>query len=181
MTADQYDCTAALLEETPDAVVVSNLGIASYVLHEVRARDRNLYLWGSMGATTATGLGVALGTDEPVTVVDGDGSIQMSLGVLATVGTVDPSNLVVVCFDNDVYGTTGGQETADVDLAAAAEACGVPAWDVADADSFTEAYADAVAHDGASFVSCAVEPADPDDRPSLDFPHVARRVRDALQ
>jgi len=55
MTADQFVCTTALIEETLDAVFVSNLGVASYILAEVSDRDRNFYLWGSMGSTIAGG------------------------------------------------------------------------------------------------------------------------------
>jgi len=180
MPADQSACTAAVLEETPEAVVVSNLGVASYVLAGVADRDRNFYLWGSMGSTTATGIGVALGTDERVTVLTGDGSLTMSLGVLSTVATADPGNLTVVCFDNGIYGTTGGQPTPTVDFEAAAEACGVPATTVDTVSGFTEAYAAAVDRDGASVIAADVEPADPEARPPFDFPHVARRVRDSL-
>lgn len=181
MTADQYACTEAVLAETPEAVVVSNLGVASYVLAAVADRPRNCYLWGSMGATTAAGLGVALGTDEPVTVLDGDGSLLMSLGVLSTVASVDPPNLTVVCFDNGVYGTTGGQPTAAVDFAAAAEACGLPATAVDDDEAFADAYAAAVDRDGASLVSCEVDLVEPEARPPLDYPYVVRRVRESLR
>jgi sulfopyruvate decarboxylase subunit beta len=180
MAADQFTCTAAVLSETPDAVVVSNLGVASYVLAEVQDRERNFYLWGSMGSTTATGIGVALGTDEQVTVLTGDGSLTMSLGVCSTVATADPSNLTVVCFDNGVYGTTGGQPTPSIDFAAAAEAQGLPATSVEDDAAFTEAYAAAVARDGPSLIACAVEPSDPEARPPFDFAYIPRRVRDSL-
>ena len=77
MTADQHECTAAVLEETPDAAVVGNLGVASYILADVEDRPRNFYQWGSMGVTTPLGLGMALATDDPVTVLDGDGSMLM--------------------------------------------------------------------------------------------------------
>jgi len=180
VSADQAACTAAVLAETPDAVVVSNLGVASYVLAGVADRPRNLYLWGSMGSTTAAGLGVAAGTDEQVTVLTGDGSLTMSLGVLSTVATADQANLAVVCFDNGTYGTTGGQPTPPVDFAAAAEACGVPGRAVDTAEEFADAYADAVAREGPALVAADVDPVDPDPRPPFDFPHVARRVRDAL-
>jgi len=180
MAADQFACTATVVEETPDAVIVSNLGVASYVLAEVEDRERNLYLWGSMGSTTATGIGVAHGTDEQVTVLAGDGSLTMSLGVLSTVVTADQSNLTVVCFDNGIFGTTGGQPTPSVDFAAAAEAQGLPATSMADDDAFAAAYADAVDRDGPSLIECTVEPTDPAARPTVDFPHIPRRVRDSL-
>lgn len=180
MTADQTTCTAAVLDVTPDAVVISNLGVASYILSGVEDRDRNFYLWGSMGSTTATGIGVALGTDEQVTVLAGDGSLTMSLGVLSTVATADPDNLTVVCFDNGVYGTTGGQATPSINFEAAAEACGVPATAVETDEGFAAAYADAVDSDGPSLIWVDVDPSDPEARPTFDFPHITRRVRDSL-
>lgn len=181
MTADQFACTAAVVEETPDAVVVSNLGVASYVLADVEDRERNFYLWGSMGSTTATGIGVALGTDEQVTVLTGDGSLTMSLGVLSTVVTADPANLTVVCFDNEIYGTTGGQPTPTIDFASAAEAQGLSATSVADDTAFAAAYAEAVELDEPSLIHCTVDPVDPEARPTFDFPHISRRVRDSLK
>lgn len=181
-TADQYECTRRVLDATPDAVLVSNLGVASYVLAAVADRDRNFYQWGSMGVTTPVGLGVALATDDPVTVLEGDGSLLMSLGELSTVADCDPPNLTVVVWDNEQYRTTGGQPThsPDTDFAAVAEACGLRATAVGDAEAFETAYREAVAADGASVVVCRVEPADPDGRPPFDYPAIARRVRDAL-
>lgn len=180
MAADQFTCTAALLDETPNAVVVSNLGVTSYVLAGVADRDRNFYLWGSMGATTATGIGVAHGTDEQVTVLTGDGSLTMSLGVLSTTVTADQPNLTVVCFNNGIYGTTGGQPTPSIDIAAAAEAQGLPATSVDTDEAFADAYAEAVVRAGPSLIECTVEPTDPEARPTFDFPHIPRRVRDSL-
>lgn len=182
--ADQYACTAAVLEVTPDAAVVSNLGVASYVLASVADPDRprNFYQWGSMGVTTAVGLGLALSTDEHVAVLEGDGSLLMSLGVLTTVARYGPSNLTVVLFDNSVYGTTGGQPThaANTDFAGVAESCGLDAETVTSTDAFAPAYEAAVGSDGPTLLVCEVEPVDPDARPPFDFPHIARRVRDSL-
>jgi thiamine pyrophosphate-dependent acetolactate synthase large subunit-like protein len=181
--ADQYACTEAVLDVTPDAAVVSNLGVASYVLAAVAPdRARNVYQWGSMGATTAVGLGLARATDDPVTVLEGDGSLLMSLGVLATVAREGPSNLVVVLWANDVYGTTGGQSLrADhVDFVAAAESCGLDAATARTDAGFRTAYREAVEREGPGLVVCHVDPVDPDARPPFDYPYIARRVRDAL-
>jgi thiamine pyrophosphate-dependent acetolactate synthase large subunit-like protein len=180
--ADQAACTAAVLDATPDAALVSNLGVASYVLAGVEDRARNCYLWGSMGVTTPVGLGIALETDEQVTVLDGDGSTLLSLGALATVARHDPANLVVVVFDNGEFATTGGQPSGSelVDFAAVAEAVGLRAYGAASEEGFREAYDAAVAHDGAALVACEVAPVDPESRPTLDFPHIARRFREAM-
>ena len=181
--ADQYECTAIVLEVTPEAAVVSNLGVASYVLAGVEDRPRNFYQWGSMGATTPVGLGLALAVDERVTVLDGDGSTLMSLGALVTVAASDPPNLVVVVWENGRYGTTGGQPTPgeDADLVAIARGAGLKATRVSTADGFETAYREAVAHDGTAVVVCEVEPCDPPERPPQDYAHIKRRFRDALR
>ncbi|WP_433633628.1 thiamine pyrophosphate-dependent enzyme [Halomicrococcus sp. NG-SE-24] len=182
--ADQYACTEAVLDVTPDAAIVSNLGVASYVLASVSDVDRarNFYQWGSMGVTTAVGLGLALSTDDPVTVLEGDGSLLMSLGVLSTVARYNPSNLTIVLWDNEVYETTGGQPThaSHTDFAGVAENCGLTARTVHSTNEFADAYRNSVSADGATLLSCAVDPVSPDARPPFDYPAIARRVRDAL-
>lgn len=181
--ADQFACTRAVLDETPDAAIVSNLGVASYVLAGVEDRARNFYLWGSMGVTTPVGLGVAVATDDQVTVLDGDGSTLMSLGALATVANRDPSNLVVVVLDNGRYATTGGQPTFSdsLDFAGVADSLGLYAVTTSTDDGFRDAYASAVEYDGAAVVVCRVEPVDPDARPPFDFAHIKRRFRTAME
>ncbi len=180
--ADQFACTEAVLDITPDVAAVSNLGVASYVLAAVEDRDRNFYEWGSMGVTTPTGLGLALAVDDPVVVFEGDGSLLMSLGVLSTLGAVDPSNLTVVVWDNAIYGTTGGQPNYSdtTDFAGVAESCGVSATHVRADGAFERAYREAVETDHTELIACDVEPVDPDSRPPFDFAHIKRRMRDAL-
>src|SRR5262249_12674620 len=81
------------------------------------------------GLASSIGLGLAMARpDLRVFVVDGDGSLLMNLGSLATIGWVFPTNLVLIVWDNELYATTGGQETATAhraDLAAAARALGI--------------------------------------------------------
>lgn len=180
MTADQTACTRTVVEATPEAGVVANLGTAAWTLEVVAPdRARNLPLTGAMGLTTAVGLGAALRSDEQVTVLEGDGSLLMSLGTLATVASEDPPNLVVVVWANDTYETTGGQASgsADVDLAGVAEDCGLAAWAAATDEGFVDAYANAVAHDGAAVVVCDVDPHRPDPTPSLDYGHAYAKSR----
>lgn len=180
--ADQFACTETVLDITPDVAAVSNLGVASYVLAAVEDRDRNFYEWGSMGVTTPTGLGLALAVDDPVVVFEGDGSLLMSLGVLSTLGAVDPPNLTVVVWDNEIYGTTGGQSnySDSTDFAGVAESCGVSATHVRSDDAFERAYREAIETDHTELIACDVVPVDPDARPPFDFAHIKRRMRDAL-
>lgn len=171
MAADQYACTEAVLETVPEAAIVSNLGVASWVLAMVADRDRNFYMRGAMGGTTPTGLGLSLVTDDPVVVLDGDGSLLMSLGCLATVAEYGPSTLTIVVWDNRTFATTGGQPTLTADFAAAAEACGLWGASAETDEGFAEAFRHAVEHDGPSLVSCRVEPEDVGAPQSYDYSH----------
>lgn len=179
MTAEQSACTEIVIEETPDAAVISNLGTASYHLIDVEDRERNFYLTGAMGSTTPLGLGLALSTDDQVTVIDGDGSLLMSLGSLSTVADTNPENLTIVVMDNETFETTGGQPTLSetVDFAGVARNCDLPAWAVSSESGFREAYREATDHAGATLVSCKVESEAPDDYPSLDYAHAYTKHR----
>lgn len=182
MTASQPNCTRTIIDITPNAAIVSNLGVASYVLAGVEDRPRNFYEWGSMGVTTPVGLGVAQSVDDPVTVLEGDGSLLMSLGTLATVGRYRPPNLTIVVFDNRTYATTGGQSTHSetVDFVAAAESTGVTATAVSSDEEFEGAYRDAVRTDDTRMIVVDVDPVDPETRPPFDFAYIKRRFRRAL-
>ncbi|HEY7147252.1 MAG TPA: thiamine pyrophosphate-dependent enzyme [Streptosporangiaceae bacterium] len=69
-----------------------------------------------MGGASALGLGIALAQPaRPVLVLDGDGSLLMQLGSLATVAGAAPANLYHFVFDNGVWFEGG----ADVPLPAA--------------------------------------------------------------
>jgi sulfopyruvate decarboxylase subunit beta len=182
--ADQYRCTELLLETTPDAAVISNLGASSYILMDIDDREKNFYMTGAMGVTSPIGLGLAMSIDAPVTVIEGDGSLLMSLGCLTTISEQDPSNLAIVVMNNGSFETTGRQRSlADTtDFAAVARDCGLAAWNVSSTDEFTDAYAAAVDHDGTGFVSVAIEPFTPEEYPTLDYAHshVKHRFRTAL-
>jgi phosphonopyruvate decarboxylase len=83
---------------------------------------------GFMGGASALGLGLALGApDRRVIVFDGDGSLLMQLGSLATIAGAAPRNLTHLLFKNGVYHTSGSQETPGgqgVDFAGMAKAAG---------------------------------------------------------
>lgn len=182
MTASQFACTEAILVETPDAALVSNLGVASFVLAGVEDRERNFYEWGSMGVTTPVGLGLAMAVDDPVTVLDGDGSMLMSLGALATVRKYGPSNLTIVVFDNGTYETTGGQSTHSdvVDFALTAASMGLSASAVDTDEEFEAAYSAAVESDEPEVIIASVERVHPDSRPPYDFAFIKQRFRAAM-
>ena len=64
-----------------------------------------------MGGASAMGAGLALARPERrVIVFDGDGSLLMQLGSLATIAGARPRNLVHLLFKNGVYHTSGSQD-----------------------------------------------------------------------
>ena len=108
--------------------VVCNLGIPSKELYAAQHQPSNFYMLGSMGMATPIGLGISLCTDKEVVVIDGDGSILMNPGTLATVACSSPRNLTIVGIDNSAYGSTGNQPTLTagcVDLQQLARGCGI--------------------------------------------------------
>lgn len=125
----RLDLSGRLAAAIGDDPIVASLGHPAYDLFAAGDRPANFYTWGSMGLASSIGLGLALARpDRRVVVVDGDGSLLMNLGSLATIGWMRPANLVLIVWDNGEYGTTGGQDTATAhgaDLAAAARALGI--------------------------------------------------------
>ena len=111
-----------------EAAVVATTGKTGRELFTCEDRPQQLYQVGSMGCASAMGLGIALNTQRPVLVLDGDGAALMKLGTVATVGAHAPGNLIHVVLDNGVHDSTGGQATVspNVDFAAVAQACGYP-------------------------------------------------------
>ncbi len=72
--------------------------------------DLSVTCVGFMGGASSLGLGLALARpDRRVIVLDGDGSLLMQLGSLATVAGAAPRNLVHLLFKNGVYHTSGAQ------------------------------------------------------------------------
>lgn len=107
--------------------LISTAGKLSRELYELNDADNNFYMMGSMGCVASFGLGISyLHPDKQILVLDGDGSLLMRMGVLATIGKISPNNFHHFVFDNGVYDSTGGQETAskNVDFPVMAAACG---------------------------------------------------------
>jgi sulfopyruvate decarboxylase subunit beta len=109
-------------------VVVCNLGFPSKELFRIMHQPSNFYMLGSMGMATPIGLGIALSKDKEVVVIDGDGSLLMNPGTLATAAHFAPGNLTIFAVDNATYGSTGSQPTLTgscVDLERVARGFGI--------------------------------------------------------
>lgn len=110
-----------------DTVQLATTGKTGRELYEIEDARNNLYMVGSMGCVSSLGLGMALTKKEKdIIVLDGDGSLLMRMGSLATNGYYGPSNMLHILFDNHVHSSTGGQRTVshNVDFVEIAAACG---------------------------------------------------------
>jgi len=125
------DCIKALYPELQDRLVVTIMGACAQELYDLGHRENFFYLEHAMGLASSIGLGLALNLPhEKVVVMDGDGSVLMNLGGLATLARYRPPNLTHLIFDNGSLLSTGGfvSHTASgvTDLAAVARGCGCP-------------------------------------------------------
>jgi len=107
----RYDIIKIIAPYLEGKVVVSNLGWPSKELYAIKHQPSNFYMLGSMGMVTPIGLGIALSSRKEVVVIDGDGSLLMNPGTLATTAAASPENFTIIAIDNGAYGSTGNQPT----------------------------------------------------------------------
>jgi sulfopyruvate decarboxylase subunit beta len=177
---------AIVLERLHHELVVAANGWISRETCAARDRAENFYMLGSMGLASSIGLGLALTQPERrVVVFDGDGNLLMALGTLAMVAERRPTNFLHIVFDNEVYGSTGGQRSlsAQVALDAVAQAAGYAhVVRVVDAVELGAAVNELLEATGPSFILIKVVPEADGDAPRV--PHepewIAGRLRDAI-
>src|SRR5664279_1999388 len=151
---NRFDLTKRLVGQLKhDEAVIGGIGNANFDLWATGQRPQNFYMLGSMGLTIPIGLGVALAQPQRhVVALEGDGSLLMQLGCLATVAMQSPKNLTMVVWDNGIYQITGSQPTATkatADIVAIARGAGLAnsAW-AADEEDFERLMARALKDGG---------------------------------
>jgi sulfopyruvate decarboxylase subunit beta len=111
-----------------EGLIVCNLGLPSRELYSLGDKPSYFYMLGSMGMASSIGLGLGLSQKKRVFAIDGDGSLLMNLGSLATTARYGPPNYCLIVIDNKCYSSTGNQPTHtanNTDLAAVAVAAGI--------------------------------------------------------
>lgn len=147
---NRFDLTKRLVGQLKhDEAVVGGIGNANFDLWASGQRPQNFYMLGSMGLAIPIAFGVAIAQPKRhVVALEGDGSLLMQLGSLATVAMQAPKNLTIVVWDNGIYQITGNQPTASAsaaDLVAMARGAGLSksSW-AADEDDFERLFAEAL-------------------------------------
>lgn len=162
-----------------EEAVIGGIGYTNFDLWAAGRRPQNFYMLGSMGLAVPIALGVAIAQPKrQVIALEGDGSILMQLGALATVAYRKPRNLIIVIMDNGSYQITGGQKAASelgADIVAIARGAGVAqsAW-VADEAALEEMIDVALHEAGPWLLGCRIDTGKPADTTERD----PARIRD---
>jgi sulfopyruvate decarboxylase subunit beta len=124
----RYDCLKLLAAEAKDALVVSSAGAMTLEWNALRPGDGNFRVR-TLGLCSSIALGMALGLPHrKIIALDGDGSLLMNLCSLPTIARMQPTNLMHIVFDNEVYEASGSKKTATAcgtDLVGVARAAGI--------------------------------------------------------
>jgi sulfopyruvate decarboxylase subunit beta len=124
----RFDCLKVIAAQAEDALVVSSAGAMTLEWNALRPGDGNFRVR-SLGLCSSIALGMALGLPHRrIIALDGDGSLLMNLCSLPTIARMQPSNLLHIVFDNEVYEASGSKKTATAfgtDLVGVARAAGV--------------------------------------------------------
>ena len=160
---NRFDLTQRLVAQLKrEEAVVGGIGNSNFDLWSAGQRPQNFYMLGSMGLAVPIALGVAIAQPERhVVALEGDGSLLMQLGCLATVAMRAPKNLTIVVWDNGIYQITGAQPTASAssaDFVAVAQGAGIAesAW-AANEDEFERLFAAALARGGPSLIAARID------------------------
>jgi sulfopyruvate decarboxylase subunit beta len=150
-----------LLNHIGELPIVANLGPTSDELWHAGHRDRNFYTYGSMGLCSSIALGMALSTDEKIVSLDGDGSLLMNMGAIATIGREKPANLIVIVWDNEQWAQTGYQSSHTAfgtDLEQVARSCGITKTaTVRDEEELQSVFLQALSENGPWFIVAKIE------------------------
>ena len=123
----RYDCLKAIAPHFGEELVVTNIGAVRHEWQALRPHPANYHLQ-NLGLTSSMALGLALALPHrKVVAFDGDGSLLLNLGSLATIANQPPRNLIHIVFDNECYESSRGAPTAtagQADLAAIARGAG---------------------------------------------------------
>jgi thiamine pyrophosphate-dependent acetolactate synthase large subunit-like protein len=164
---NRFALTQRLVGRLTDEAVIGGIGNTNFDLWSAGHRPQNFYMLGSMGLACPIALGVALAQPQRRSIaLEGDGSLLMQVGCLATIAMLAPKNLVIVVMDNRSYQITGSQPTATAfgtDLVTMARGAGLAqsAW-AADEEMFDEMFARALTEDGPWLIAVRI-----DDKPGV--------------
>jgi len=96
--------------------IISTTGYTSRELFQLRKiykknKGKDFYMVGGMGHSSMVALGFSLESKNNVICLDGDGSLLMHMGALATIGALGKKNFKYMLLNNSAHESVGGQKT----------------------------------------------------------------------
>ena len=179
---NRFELTTRLVSKLKnEEAVIGGIGNSNFDLWNAGRRPQNFYMLGSMGLAAPIALGVALAQPQRrVFALEGDGSILMQLGSLATIAALSPRNLTIIVWDNGLYQITGSQPTATAaaaDVVEIARGVGIAqsAW-ASDEEDFERLVERALDGDGPWFIAARID----GKAPSAQTPREPVSIKDAF-
>ncbi|MHB8574487.1 MAG: thiamine pyrophosphate-dependent enzyme [Dehalococcoidia bacterium] len=187
MAMSRTEALRSIAQVRGERIVVSTMQVVQ-PWHHLSPSPLNMTCVGFMGGASTLGAGIALAQpDRRVVVLDGDGSLLMQLGSIATIAGAAPANFHHILFHNGVYETSGSQPIAPaekIDFAAMAAAAGYrAAYTFDDAGRFREDIAAVLDEEGPVFVCLEIDLMDEMaewDRMRVDAQAESRTLKAAL-
>ncbi len=101
--------------------IIATTGFTSRELMEIEKKNHNnkinsFYMVGGMGHASLLSLGVSLNSSKNVCCLDGDGSLLMHMGSMASIGFFAKKNFKHILFNNNSHESVGGQPTNAIKL-----------------------------------------------------------------
>ena len=158
----RHECLELLAKQVSDQLIVTSQSGQRIEWSHLSKHEGNL-LVGMMGCAIGVAMGLALALPHrKVIALDSDGSVLLSLFNLATLGNLQPKNLLVYVFDNGVYsGSRISYPTAtagNTDLEAMARGAGIKnTYTIRDIADFEKIGVGALTRNELGFFVCKVE------------------------
>jgi phosphonopyruvate decarboxylase len=187
MAMKPEDVLTVIAQHRGDAICVPTM-TTSPAWREMAPDDLSVGCVGFMGGASSLGLGLALARPERrVIVFDGDGSLLMQLGSLATNAGARARNFIHLLFKNGVYHTSGSQEIPgglQVDFVQMAKGAGYRnVVEIGELEEFKRRFPKMLTEEGPIFAQLITTLADKTpmtDRRGVPFPEQVSKIREKL-
>ena len=118
--------------------IISTTGYTSRELDHIRRKENfnnatDFYMIGGMGHTSAVSLGTSFFNEKnDLICLDGDGSILMHMGTLASIGYYGKKNFKHILLNNNMHESVGGQKTnaKNINFSNLSKSLGYKSYDV---------------------------------------------------
>jgi sulfopyruvate decarboxylase subunit beta len=141
----RMEALKVLYKYTENIPVISSCGNTSREWASLGRRDNHLYMVDTMGLTPSVAIGVSLTLEnkgiKKCIGIEGDGGVLMNPNAFASAGFLTPDKLMLIVFDNECFGSTGGQRSlsSKIDISKVAQGFNLNVIQVDNIEAFEQA------------------------------------------